>query len=246
VKLIVIKTPTENDSFNESDAYYITIPICIILTHNQIVTVNSFDNPAIKKFLTTFQNRDTEKKSMMVLKIFEKITQAYMQYLKEINQRRNAMEQKLYASNRNEELLELMRIQKSLVYFVTALRSNEILLMKINRTNFLDLNDEEKEFLEDLIVDISQGLEMANIYTTILSSTLDAFASIISNNLNNVMKRLTSITIILSLPILVTSIYGMNVDIPYQHSQHAFYIPVIISIAISVIIGWYFLKKKWF
>jgi len=182
----------------------------------------------------------------MVLKIFEKITQAYMQYLKEINQRRNAMEQKLYASNRNEELLELMRIQKSLVYFVTALRSNEILLMKINRTNFLDLNEEEKEFLEDLIVDISQGLEMANIYTTILSSTLDAFASIISNNLNNVMKRLTSITIILSLPILVTSIYGMNVDIPYQHSQHAFYIPVIISIAISVIIGWYFLKKKWF
>ncbi len=246
VKLIVIKTPTENDSFNESDAYYITIPICIILTQNQIVTVNSFDNPAIKKFLTTFQNRDTGKKSMMVLKIFEKITQAYMQYLKEINQRRNAMEQKLYASNRNEELLELMKIQKSLVYFVTALRSNEILLMKISRTNFLDMNEEEKEFLEDLIVDISQGLEMANIYTTILSSTLDAFASIISNNLNNVMKRLTSITIILSLPILVTSIYGMNVDLPYQRSQHAFYIPVIISIAVSVIIGWYFLKKKWF
>ncbi len=246
VKLIVIKTPTENDSFNESDAYYITIPICIILTQNQIVTVNSFDNPAIKKFLTTFQNRDTEKKNMMVLKIFEKITQAYMQYLKEINQRRNAMEQKLYASNRNEELLELMKIQKSLVYFVTALRSNEILLMKISRTNFLSLNDEEKEFLDDLIVDISQGLEMANIYTTILSSTLDAFASIISNNLNNVMKRLTSITIILSLPILVTSIYGMNVELPYQHSQHAFYIPVIISIIISVLIGWYFLKKKWF
>lgn len=246
VKLIVIKTPTENDSFNESDAYYITIPICIILTRNQIVTVNSFDNPAIKKFLNTFQNRDTEKKSMMVLKIFEKITQAYMQYLKEINLRRNTMEQKLYASNRNEELLELMKIQKSLVYFVTALRSNEILLMKISRTGFLDLNEEEKEFLEDLIVDISQGLEMANIYTTILSSTLDAFASIISNNLNNVMKRLTSITIILSLPILVTSIYGMNVDLPYQRSEHAFYIPVIISIAISVIIGWYFLKKKWF
>jgi magnesium transporter len=246
VKLIVIKTPTENDSFNESDAYYITIPICIILTQNQIVTVNSFDNPAIKKFLSTFQNRDTEQKNMMVLKIFEKVTQAFMQYLKEINQRRNAMEQKLYASNRNEELLELMKIQKSLVYFVTALRSNEILLMKISRTNFLSLNDDEKEFLDDLIVDISQGLEMANIYTTILSSTLDAFASIISNNLNNVMKRLTSITIILSLPILVTSIYGMNVDIPYQHSQHAFYIPVIISIAISLIIGWYFLKKKWF
>jgi magnesium transporter len=87
---------------------------------------------------------------------------------------------------------------------------------------------------------------MANIYTNILSSTMDAFASIISNNLNSVMKRLTSITIILSLPILVTSIYGMNVDIPYQRSNHAFYIPVMISLIISIIISWYFMKKKWF
>jgi len=127
VKLIVIKTPTENNSFNESDAYYITIPICIILTHNQIVTVNSFENGAIKKFLNTFQNRHPDKKNMMVLKVIEKITQTYLEFLKEINQRRNLMEQKLYASNRNEELLELMKIQKSMVYFVTALRSNEIL-----------------------------------------------------------------------------------------------------------------------
>ncbi|MBL0232667.1 MAG: magnesium transporter CorA family protein [Chitinophagaceae bacterium] len=246
VKLIVIKTPTENNSFNESDAYYITIPICIILTHNQIVTVNSFDNPAIKKFLDTFRHRHPDKRNLMVLKIFEKITQAYMSYLKEINQRRNMMEQKLYASNRNEELLELMRIQKSLVYFVTALKSNEMLLMKISRTKFLSLTEDEQELLEDLIVDISQGLEMANIYTNILSSTMDAFASIISNNLNNVMKRLTSITIILSLPILVTSIYGMNVKIPYQDTTHAFYIPVVLSVVISVFIGWYFLKKKWF
>ncbi len=246
VKLIVIKTPTENNSFNESDAYYITIPICIILTHNQIVTVNSFDNPAIKKFLDTFRHRHPDKRNLMVLKIFEKITQAYMSYLKEINQRRNMMEQKLYASNRNEELLELMRIQKSLVYFVTALKSNEMLLLKISRTKFLSLTEDEQELLEDLIVDISQGLEMANIYTNILSSTMDAFASIISNNLNNIMKRLTSITIILSLPILVTSIYGMNVKIPYQDTTHAFYIPVVLSVVISVFIGWYFLKKKWF
>jgi len=99
VKLIVIKTPTENNSFNESDAYYITIPICIILTHNQIVTVNSFENGAIKKFLNTFQNRHPDNRKMMVLKIFEKITQTYMDSLKEINHRRNTMEQKLYASN---------------------------------------------------------------------------------------------------------------------------------------------------
>jgi magnesium transporter len=246
VKLIVIKTPTENNSFNESDAYYITIPICIILTHHQIVTVNSFENGAIKKFLNTFQNRHPDKKNLMVLKIFEKITQTFMEYLKEINQRRNIMEQKLYDSNRNEELLELMRIQKSMVYFVTALRSNELLLLKLARTNFLGLNEEELAVLEDLAVDMSQALEMANIYTNILSSTLDAFASIISNNMNNVLKRLTSITIILSLPALVTGIYGMNVPIPYSGSRYAFYIPILLSIGISIIISWYFMKKKWF
>ena len=246
VKLIVIKTPTENNSFNESDAYYITIPICIILTHNQIVTVNSFENGAIKKFLNTFQNRHPDKKNMMVLKVIEKITQTYLEYLKEINQRRNLMEQKLYASNRNEELLELMRIQKSMVYFVTALRSNEMLLLKLIRTNFLGLTDEEKEFLDDLAVDMSQALEMANVYTNILSSTLDAFASIINNNMNNVLKRLTSITIILSLPALVTGIYGMNVPIPGSGSHYAFYIPILLSVGISIIISWYFMKKKWF
>lgn len=156
------------------------------------------------------------------------------------------LEQKLYDSIRNEELLQLMRIQKSLVYFITALRSNELLMMKLARTDFLHLDQSEKDFLDDLVIETSQALETANTYTNILSSTLDAFASIISNNLNNIMKRLTSITIILSLPILVTSIYGMNVDIPYQHSTHAFYIPVVLSVVISVFIGWYFLKKKWF
>lgn len=246
VRFIVLKTPTENNSFNDSDAFYITIPICIILTHNHIVTVNSFDNGAIKKFLNTFEKRHPDKRSMMVLKVFEKVVHTFMDHLKEINHRRNIYEQKLYDSNRNEELLHLMRIQKSLVYFVTALRSNELLMLKIERTNFLGLNEEEREFLNDLIVDTSQALEMANVYTNILSSTLDAFASIISNNLNNVMKRLTSITIILSLPALVASIYGMNVDIPYQHTPHAFYIPIVLSLLVSVVIAGYFMKKKWF
>ncbi|NII26385.1 magnesium transporter CorA family protein [Pseudoflavitalea sp. X16] len=246
VKLVVIKTPTENNSFNASDALYITIPIVIILTHNQIVTVNSFDNGAIKKFLHTFQNRHPDNRKMMALKIFEKIIQTYMESLKEINHRRNIVEQKLYAANRNEELLQLMRIQKSLVYFVTALRSNEMLLMKIERTNFLGLNEDEKEFLGDLIVDNSQALEMANIYTNILSSTLDAFASIIANNQNEVLRRLSVITIVLTFPVLVASIYGMNVPIPYKDSPYAFYIPVFLSLVISLVIGWFFLKKKIF
>src|SRR6476620_737663 len=246
VKLVVIKTPTENNSFNESDAFYITIPICVILTHNQIVTVISFDNGAIKKFLNTFQNRHPDKKNMMVLKIFEKIIQTYMEYLKEINVRRNVLEQKLYAANRNEHLLQLMRIQKSLVYFVTALRSNELLLMKIERTNFLGLTEEDKELLQDLIVDNSQALEMANIYTNILSSTLDAFASIIANNQNEVLKRLSVITIVLTFPVLIASLFGMNVPSGFEHSSYAFYIVAFLSFFASIVVGWYFLRKKIF
>ncbi len=244
VKLIVIKTPTENNSFNESDAFYITIPICIILTNGQIVTVNSFENEAIKKFLNSFQNRHPDKRNMMVLKIFEKVINNYQDHLKEINQRRNTLEQKLYAANRNEELFQLMRIQKSLVYFVTALRSNELLLMKLARTNFLQLSEDEKDFLEDLVIETSQALETANTYTNILVSTLDAFASIISNNQNEVLKRLTTITLFLSIPVLIASIYGMNVPLPFQHSPFAFWIPIAISLIILAYVAVKFFSRK--
>jgi magnesium transporter len=243
VKLIVIKTPAENNSFNESDAFYITIPICIILTHNQIVTVNSFENEAIKKFLSSFQNRNADRKNMMVLKIFEKITTNFQEYLKEINQRRNILEQKLYDANRNEELLQLMRIQKSLVYFITALRSNELLMMKLARTNILQLTEDEKDFLDDLVVETSQALETANTYTNILSSSLDAFASIISNNQNEVLKRLTTLTIFLSVPVLIASIYGMNVPIPYKDTHYAFWVPVILSLGILAVVLWNYYKR---
>ncbi|HZH95614.1 MAG TPA: magnesium transporter CorA family protein [Flavisolibacter sp.] len=246
VRLIVIKAPTENNSFNASDAYYITIPICIILTQNQIVTVNSFDNPAMKKFLSTFQNRNAGNKNMMVLKVFEKVVQDFMSHLKEINQRRNVIEQKLYAASRNEQLLQLMRIQKSLVYFVTALRANELLFMKIERTNFLGLDETEKEFLNDLIVDNSQALEMVNIYTNILSSTLDAFASIIANNQNQVLKRLSVITIVLTFPILIASLFGMNVPSGFEASPYAFYLVAILSLTIAALVGWFVIRKKIF
>src|SRR4029077_13536058 len=125
----------------------------------------SFENKAIKKFLNTFQHRNPDKINMMVLKIFEKVTSNFQDYLKEINQRRNSLEQKLYDSNRNEELLQLMRIQKSLVYFVTALRSNELLMMKMARTGFLQLSQDEKDFLDDLLIETSQALETSITYS---------------------------------------------------------------------------------
>ena len=179
----------------------------------------------------------------MVLKIFEKVINNFQDHLKEINMRRNTLEHKLYVANRNEELLQLMRIQKSLVYFLTALRSNELLMMKMVRTNFLQLNEDEKDFLDDLIVETSQALEMANTYTNILSSTLDAFASIISNNQNEVLKRLTTLTIVLTVPTLIASIYGMNVPIPYKDTPYAFWIPVIISLMILIVVGWNYIKR---
>lgn len=247
VKLIVIKTPVENKSLNDSDADYITIPISIIITEqSQIVTVNSFDNAAIHHYLSTFAKRSPEHPNIMVLKIFEKVIYDFINVLKEINHRRNMLEQKLYDSNRNVELLQIMRIQKSLVYFVTALRSNELLMMKMERTNFLNCDPDELEFLSDLIIECSQALEMSNTYTNILVSTMDAFASIINNNMNIVMKRLTAITIIISLPNLVLSFFSMNVIFPMQNTVRGFYLAIVIAIVASVITSWYFNKKKWF
>ena len=243
VKLVVIKTPAENHSFNESDAFYITIPICIILTHHHIVTVNSFENEAIKKFLNSFQNRSMYNKSMMVLKIFEKVTANFLDYLKEINLRRNMLEQKLYTDNRNEELLQLMRIQKSLVYFITALKSNELLMLKISRTNFLQLNEEQNDLLDGLVVETSQALEMAHTYANILNSTLDAFSSIIGNNHNAVLNRLITLAIFLSVPFFITCVFSMNVPNPFKNSPYAFWIPVGIALLIVAFAGANYLKR---
>lgn len=247
VRLIILKTPVENKSLNESDAYYVTIPVSIIITErHQVITVNSFENVAIRRFLTTFAKRHPERPNMMVLKIFEKVVMDFMEVLKEVNHRRNILEQKLYDANRNEELLQLMRVQKSLVYFTTSLRSNELLLMKMERTNFLNCDEDERDFMSDLIVEFSQALEMADNYTNILSSTMDAYASIINNNMNLVMKRLTSITILISLPTLIASFFGMNVKVPYEGEHVGFYLAIAISAVVAAMMVWYFNKKKWF
>jgi magnesium transporter len=135
-----------------------------------------------------------------------------------------------------------------LIYFVTNIRSNELLMMKIKRTNFLKLTDEEKlDWLDDNIIENSQALEMSEMYSNILNGTMDTFASIISNNLNLVMKRLTSVTIVLMVPTLIASFYGMNVDhLPYAHHSYSFVIVFSISILLSIAMTWFFVRKKWF
>jgi magnesium transporter len=248
VKFIVIKTPIVNEnSTNETDSIHITAPIGILLVGDDVITISPYQNPATNSFFNHFLKNTTRiSNTQFVLMLLEKNVLMYMEYLRELNIKRNLYEQELYNSNRNEELLNIMTIQKSLVYFVTALRLNELLLLKLKRTNFLKFNEEELEVIEDILVDSSQALETANIYANILSGTMDAFASIINNNMNIILKRLTSITIILSLPALVASFYGMNVNIPGQNYPHAFTVTIIISIILSAVISWYFYRKKLF
>ena len=158
------------------------------------------------------------------------------------------MEQELYDSSRNSELQELLRIEKSLVYFVTSLSANELMKMKMQRTDLLRIKDDEdkEDLFSDVIIDNSQALEMANTYTNILSGTMDAFASIISNNLNIVMQRLTSITIVLMIPTVIASFFGMNVINGLEEYTSAIYWIIFASIFLAFLVAWFFRRKRMF
>lgn len=249
IELIVLKTPVLNDKDSSIDAQYMTIPLGIILTKDVVLTLSPYENPVIDCFLNgKVKHFNPLDRSMFVLKIFERNVYYFLYYLNEINNKRNIFESELHNSMRNQELLNLLNIEKSLVYFVTSLRSNELMMVKIQRIDFLNVSkkEEESDLLQDILIDNSQALEMANIYTNILSGTMDAFASIISNNLNMVMKRLTSVTIVLMVPTLVASFYGMNVDLPLQETSFAFLFTIVLAIVLSVLLIFFFLRKKWF
>jgi magnesium transporter len=247
--LIVLKTPVENKGISDSEALYITIPIGIIRTPEHIITVSAYQNDVIDFFVKTppknFNPADVDG---FILSLFDKNVVVFQQYLKQINYKRYSFEKSLYNSSKNEDLTHLLNIQKSLIYFVTNLRSNELLKMKMKRTNFLRITDEEKnDWLDDIIIENSQALEVSEMYANILNGTMDTFASIISNNLNQVMKRLTSVTIVLMVPTLIASFYGMNVEhLPYAHHPYSFVIVFSISILLSVGMTWVFVKNKWF
>ncbi len=249
VKLILVNSAIRNIGGTENEAFFITHPIGIISTPDHIITVSSRDNMVIKKFLTgKVKNWDPIDDRGFVLKIFEHTVFDYLSCLKLLNTKRNSIEKELYDSSRNKELRQLLAIEKSLVYFVNSLSANELLKMKIKRTDFLGIReDEEKtDLFEDIIIDNSQALEMANVYTNILNGTMEAYASIISNNLNVVIQRLTLITIILMVPTLVASLYGMNVPIPFKDSQYSFYFIIIFSLVISLLLAWFFRRKRLF
>lgn len=182
-----------------------------------------------------------------ILSIFERNVTMFQQFLKNINNERYAYEKALYKSSSNDDLTKLLNIQKSLIYFVTNLRFNDLLLLKIQRSNFLKIKDEDKlDLLADIIIENQQALSMSEMYSDILNGTMDAFASIISNNLNEIMKRLTSVTILLTVPMLIASLFGMNVKLPGEEHPYAFVFVFGICILISGLMGGYFVKKKWF
>ena len=241
--LIVIDTPYIK---NEGEKLkYQTFPLGIIIGLNIIITVSLKNNIVIEAFSkNNVKTFSTHHKSRFVLQILYRNSTIYLQYLKQIDKKSDIMENKLHKSVKNKELLELMELEKSLVYFSTSLRSNQIVLEKLLRYDFIQKYPEDTELLEDTIVENKQAIEMARIYSDILSGTMDAFASIVSNNLNIVMKYLAAVTIIMAIPTMVYSFLGMNVKFPFDPNNPLIFYYVTIGSFILCIIAVIIMKKK--
>lgn len=226
---------------------YETIPIGMINTPECFITISLKDTP----ILTSFKNKKikefyTFKKTRFALQILFEISSYYLRYLKQINKMTNEAERELHQSMKNKELYTFLSLEKSLVYFTTSLKSNKVVLDKILRFNYLKMYDEDKDLLEDVIIENAQAIEMSDVYTSILSGMMDAFASIISNNVNNAMKFLTSVTIILTLPTMVASFFGMNVEIPLKNNPLGFIFTILIALGLSGTVTYIFWKRKYF
>ncbi|HWI49644.1 MAG TPA: magnesium transporter CorA family protein [Rummeliibacillus sp.] len=244
--LIIVNVPlmSKDDS---GLAIYDTIPLGMIIANGCFITVCLKESPIFEMFV---QNKVkqffTYKKTRFALQILYLIATSFLKNLKLINKKTDEIEKELHQSMKNKELFTLLNLEKSLVYITTSLKSNNIVMQKMLKSNYLKMFEDDKELLEDVIVENQQAIEMAETHSSILSGMMDAFASVISNNLNMVMKFLTSFTIILSLPTMVASFYGMNVPIPFQHYKHAFWIAMTISIFLSSTTAFIFWRKRFF
>ena len=224
-----------------------TLPLGIVLTQNSVVTICNRQTPVTSTFLTQIRRVcPPEDLFRFTFQILWHSAILYLRYLRDIRQRADMVEQDLHESISNEALMRLLNIEKSLVYFTTSLKANDILISRLEHTRQLDIPDKDLDVLEDVAVEYRQALEMATIHSNILTGTLDTFASIISNNLNNVMKHLTSITVVLMLPTLVASIYGMNIKLPLGSNPHAFGILMGLSLLLSVIVVIVLAKRRFF
>jgi len=238
--LILLRLPLLNQSEN-SDIPYVTRPLAMVFKDHRLFTICLTENPILDDFLEgKVKNFDPTQHLRVVLQVFYRTAIRYLRYLRELNTRSNLIELELQKSQKNADLIKLLNYEKSLVFFTTSLRSNQIMIDRFKRTRFFrQAAEEERDLLEDITIDMTQAIEMANIYTTNLSGLMDAFASVISNNLNSVMKTLTQITIILMVPTFVASLYGMNVSLPGQDSPWAF--SVLLGICLLLFVGGYLL-----
>jgi magnesium transporter len=231
----------------DSDIPYITIPLGIMIKSNFIVTICRYDKDMFKVLANgKYRLLKTAKRYRFTLYIFLETATRYLTHLREINRSTEAIEDKLQKSTRNREVLDLLKYQKSLTYFATALRSNEVMMERVQRTQIFNYYEEDQDLLEDVLTENQQAIQMTNIATELLAAMMDAFASIISNNLNAVMKILAAITIMISLPTIVASFYGMNVDLPFQTHPQAFGLTVGISVVLIGLAAMIFYRRDWF
>lgn len=243
--LIIMRIPFFQGA--EMDVPYTTLPLGIILNDRYIVTICKVENGIISEFSTgRIRSLETGKRNRFVLRLMLNTAAKYLGYLREINRVVDVLEDQLQLSQKNKEVLELLKYQKSLTYFTTALRANELMLERLNRSQSFRAFPDDEDLLEDVIVENQQAIEMVNISSNILSSMMDAFASIISNNQNAVMKFLASITIIFSVPTMIASFFGMNIPIPMENYPVAFTVIILFSTAISLTIAYIFFRREWF
>ena len=241
--LFVIDVPIIEKS--ETEYLYSTMPIGMIVVRDDFfITVSLKETEVIEQFVKgNVKNFSTYKKTRFILQIFYLNSSHFLNYLKKINKETEIAEYVLQKSMKNKELLKLLSLEKSLVYFATSLKSNEIVMEKTLKGKIIKLYDEDEDILEDSIIENKQAIEMNKIYSDILNGTMDAYASIISNNLNGVMKILTSITIILAIPTMIASFWGMNVQVPFQYNRYGFFAMIIFAI-ITTLISIIWLRRK--
>ncbi|MBN2386874.1 MAG: magnesium transporter CorA family protein [Anaerolineales bacterium] len=230
-----------------TDIPYITVPLGIILADRFVITVCKFENDVTRVLCNgKYRGLKTAKRYRFALYIFLETAARYLSHLREINKTTAALEDRLEQSTRNREVLELLKVQKSLVYFTTGLRSNQVVMERLQRSRMFNHFEEDDDLLEDVLTENQQAIGMTDIQTNILAGLMDAFASIISNNLNSVMKVLAALTIVINIPTIVASFYGMNVSLPGENSPLAFLSILGISLALVTIAVLIFARRDWF
>lgn len=226
---------------------YSTIPLGIILCDEVIITVCTRDTPIISDFTEErIRNFWTFKRARFILQLLHRNAGRFLSYLKQIDKSSMLVQEKLEKASRNQELLQMMKLEKSLVYFNTSLKGNALVLERLMRQDVLKRYPEDTELLEDVIIENKQAIEMCSIYRDIMSNTTEAFASVISNNLNITMKMLTSLTALLSIPTIIASLWGMNVAVPFAGTAWGFWAVLGIAAIVAILAAVFMIRKNMF